>query len=86
MPNYLWLDIMNFEKMYPNRIYLSQEGFMLKGKELSPCVNCSWLTRWIEINFESYFCSTECVKQKWNEYIQACRTLPVLPNLPLSTI
>jgi len=64
---------MKFDKKYPNAEYLKQCGSMLKGKEDNPqpCWNCKELTTWVDMDFQAYLCSEECLAIKNKEYCEA---------------
>lgn len=59
---------MLFEKKYQNMKPIEEEhGNIMRGKEAQPCCVCGRMTPYIEINYEGYFCSEECVKKMDNE-------------------
>ena len=52
-----------------------REYDMVFASSESPCWHCGEMTGWIEINFEAYLCSTECVDTKWAEFISAYKKI-----------
>lgn len=36
-------------------------GDLLKGEEIGECFVCGKPTQFVEINYEGYFCSSECL-------------------------
>lgn len=54
---------MKFEEKYPDAEYLQVYGEdMLKDKEQLPCWICKTPTSFVEMNYQAYICSEECVK------------------------
>lgn len=53
---------MKYSDKFPNMKYIDDvcDG-MLRGQRQQPCVICGELTEFVEINYEAYFCSEECV-------------------------
>jgi hypothetical protein len=50
------------EKMFPDAKHLEEvrEG-LIYSNEVGPCCICGFLTHFVEINYQGYFCSSECV-------------------------
>lgn len=55
---------MLYEKLYPHmkRINEERDGIM-RGTCKEPCCMCGRLTEYIEINYQDYFCSEECLAE-----------------------
>ncbi len=52
-----------FIDIYPNMTPIVDENNgIIKGNKNKPCYICKELTEYVEINYETYFCSEECVK------------------------
>lgn len=53
---------MKFSELYPDMVPIIEEhNGIIKGERSCSCAWCGELTPYIEINYESYFCSEECV-------------------------
>ena len=53
--------------------YITYEGSeVIRGNTHGECFICKSLTKWIDINFEGYLCSTECEDKAWKDYADAC--------------
>lgn len=52
---------MNFSDQYWFLRAGDVAGNYLKGEEIGKCSVCGKLTQFIEINYEGYFCSSECL-------------------------
>ena len=54
---------MKFSELYPDMKPIEDErNGVIKGTRYCACSWCGKPTKYIEINYESYFCSEECVK------------------------
>jgi len=57
------------------------------GEEIAPCLivvekprrcfMCDNSTRFVEIDFQTYFCSEECLNKMMDNYIEACCSQPI---------
>ena len=47
------------------------QGSIMRSTESKPCSICGEMTEYIEINYEGYFCSEECVKKMDDIYWKA---------------
>ncbi len=65
---------MKWNDKYPTANYMDElEPGILKGGERSgPCAICKETTNWVDIAFEAYLCSEECVDQLNQEWLKAC--------------
>lgn len=54
---------MKFKRKYPNLQFNEEADGILKGRHIAACEVCGELTDYIEMNYEAYFCSDECVKE-----------------------
>lgn len=73
-----------FEKLYPNvgplktiiEAYPTAKPYahdILYGQNSGSCFICQSSTKWIEINFETYICSEECLKRINRQWIEASK-------------
>ena len=54
--------IMKFSELYPDmKPVVDERNGIIKGTKYCACSWCGKPTKYIEINYESYFCSEECV-------------------------
>jgi hypothetical protein len=62
---------MKFYKKYPTMkpIFDERDGIIL-GKNKGNCFICKSSTKFVEINYETTFCSEECVKRADEELFQ----------------
>jgi hypothetical protein len=64
---------MIFEEKYPNaESGIDVEDGIMKGASKGFCFVCNRLTSFVELCFETYTCSEECVKKAWDMYVEAC--------------
>ena len=69
---------MLFEKKYPNMKPINEEHRnIMRGKEAQPCCVCGRMTTYIEINYEAYFCSDECVNKMDKEVYERLSEKPM---------
>ena len=53
-----------------NRIFIDGDELIAdKSKHL--CSVCKIETYWMSISFHCFFCSSECLEKKWNEYFES---------------
>jgi len=52
---------MKYDKMLPGMRHLQVCGCMMYSEKQGPCTICGNLTHFIEINYEGWFCSSECM-------------------------
>jgi hypothetical protein len=63
---------LKYELKYSNSSYLSEvEPGILKGEKYEPCWKCGFPTRFIDMDFQAYLCSTECLELVMDEYATA---------------
>lgn len=52
---------MLYEKKYPRMKRLEERDGIMRGTSKEACCVCGRLTEFVEINYEAYFCSEECL-------------------------
>ena len=67
---------MKFDEKYPmGNEHINDYKNTVKSQNLGICGVCKNQTHWINLDFECYICSEECLNQLWEEYTQAERKL-----------
>ena len=64
---------MKFDMLFPNvnpddSYDYNGSDYIVDSLSSGPCLVCKEATRWIDLNFEAYLCSTECEDALWAEY------------------
>lgn len=59
---------MKFEEKFKHGQHLIDGTEVQKVRGFGKCANCHENTSWIEINFQAWVCSEECLREMWNEY------------------
>ena len=60
---------MLFSSKYPNmKPIIEERNNIIRAKEKGYCCVCGRPTEYVEINYEGYFCSDECLEmeENWN--------------------
>lgn len=65
-------DISRIDATYTDRIIVGGSE-LIHAHGASTCWHCGKTTEWVEINFEAYLCSDECLSAKIDEYLEATR-------------
>lgn len=53
---------MKYKDKYPSMIPISEErDNIIRSRSEQPCCVCGRLTEYVEINYEAFFCSEECL-------------------------
>lgn len=65
---------MKFIDKYPIMKPISEEhNGIMRGRDMGNCCVCHQLTDFIEINYEAYICSDECLNKLDNLYFEALK-------------
>lgn len=63
---------MEYKDKYPNaQINEEVEKCIVKVEIEMPCLHCGEPSSFVDLDFESSFCSEECNSDKWKEYEDA---------------
>ncbi len=55
---------MLLSEKYPDMKPIKEEkDGIMRGHESCPCCICGRMTEYIELNYEAYFCSDECIRE-----------------------
>jgi hypothetical protein len=66
---------MNYAKKHLCSMSAEPEPNLIRVLQVSHCINCKQETRFIDLDFMSYVCSSECRANAWAEYAQTCANL-----------
>ncbi len=73
---------MKFDEKYPNADTKRDYGMMWKCPTLHFCMVCSTPTQWVDLCYEAFFCSEECVDKLDVQYLRDCAPRELRYRIP----